>query len=879
MTYPPGIILHERYEVLSHLDAGGMGIIYKVRHIHLAKEYALKTLKTSDASSTALRRFQQEAKVLAKFEHPNIVAVADFGVLEDGMPFLVMELLQGQTLDEYVKTKGALPLNQALPIFVQLCDGLAYAHEKGVIHRDIKPSNVMLLKSDKPTDEARVKLLDFGIVKFNVGETDSVQSITKTGEIFGSPLYMSPEQCMGEPLDRRSDIYSLGCLFFECLTGSPPFTSDNSLSTMMKHRNELPPSLKSASLGQEFPEQIEFVIGKMLAKEPEQRFSTLTEVAEQLQSTQVSHVSNNKRLAPPAVSKATTKKYSAALVVSVSVALVVCAIGGVFLLKPGLTGAPQSEDQKPAPAPVVKMNQKEFESSVKGGLNKTESEKKDDQLQIQEKISQLESTRIEFNDKTFTAYEISLIARSPVKGLSLLSCQLQNPDMSQLTNLTELRLARTEITQEDLKDICTLHKLISLAIWASDSQVKDLSPLTKLTKLQRLDLSHSQVSDEVVKKVAPFPYLTNLYINDCPRITDASLKSLEKSTLSRISLAQTAITDDGLASLAKMTRLNRVDIESTSVTAGGVSNLCLHSQSPRLKVVAIDECPKISSLDTRKLATQFPLISFTKEEAKKKFQGATNSESPEDEDSGTTETSRPPTEAELGVLRSRLAEQNKPELQLNGHKISTDVLEILSRKPLTALTFFSCRLFHPDFSLLPKTLTELNFIRTLVSQEQFEAICKLERLEKICFSSAGNLIGNFSSLRKLDKLKSIDLSRSQIQDDQIQQIARLPHLETLFLNGCENLTDEGLAPLPDSNIHRLELADTKISDKGLAILAKIKTLSELNLEKTFITADGINQLCRNSQIHHLTRVTIQNCANVSPKELLLLRKHFPNVRF
>ncbi|MBX9952737.1 MAG: serine/threonine protein kinase [Candidatus Obscuribacterales bacterium] len=278
-----GQVLGGKYEIVSLLGRGGMGAVYRVRHKLLNVELALKTLdsqRLSDASSS--RRFQTEAKAAFSLKHPNLVKVHDFGVLENGHPFLVMDLVQGRTLQSLIKERGQLSLEELEPIFSQLCFGLAHAHHHQVVHRDIKPANIMIVDEMKRTDEGSVKILDFGIAKIVNQDRGEMDALTQTGEIFGSPYYMSPEQCAGETIDQRSDVYSLGCVLFEAITGTPPLVGTNSLRTMMLHVNEKAPSLKEATLGTEFPPAIEKIVAKMLAKSPADRYSDLGMVAIEL---------------------------------------------------------------------------------------------------------------------------------------------------------------------------------------------------------------------------------------------------------------------------------------------------------------------------------------------------------------------------------------------------------------------------------------------------------------------------------------------------------------------------------------------------------------------------------------------------------------------
>jgi len=296
-----GDLIGGRYQVLSCLGKGGMGVVYKVEQVFLRQELALKTLLSNNASDTSIRRFQLEGQATFSLDHPNLISVNDLGILDDGTPYLVMEFIKGQTLSNYLRAKGRVQYKEAAKIFARVCLGLAHAHHTGIVHRDIKPSNLMLTGKDLDAEDC-VKVMDFGIAKIMRNEVQEAQALTKTGEVMGSPLYMSPEQCSGSMVDYRSDIYSLGCVFYECLTGAPPFIGDSALSTLTKHLSETPPSLKEASLGINFPPALEAMVARMLAKSPEERYQDLGEVAIDLATLTTDDTTSSHRAVPSAVS-------------------------------------------------------------------------------------------------------------------------------------------------------------------------------------------------------------------------------------------------------------------------------------------------------------------------------------------------------------------------------------------------------------------------------------------------------------------------------------------------------------------------------------------------------------------------------------------------
>jgi serine/threonine protein kinase len=277
----PGDTVSDSYEIIELLGSGGMGSVFKVRHKILQKIYAMKTLSSEQVNQTAWRRLQVEAQAIARMNHPNIIGIHNFGLHEERLPFYVMDLLIGDDLADRLAKRGPLSVEQAISIFIEVAHGLAYAHKKGIVHRDIKPGNIILLETPDVTG-ARVKLVDFGIAKLSGIKDPDKQKLTSIGEIFGSPYYMSPEQCTGTRIDTRCDIYSVGCTLFEALTGMPPFKGSNPVNTMIMHQTMPPPTLKKASGGKSFPEPLEQLVAKLLEKAPMDRYQSMDKVAEDL---------------------------------------------------------------------------------------------------------------------------------------------------------------------------------------------------------------------------------------------------------------------------------------------------------------------------------------------------------------------------------------------------------------------------------------------------------------------------------------------------------------------------------------------------------------------------------------------------------------------
>lgn len=276
-----GQVIEDRYDILETLGKGGMSVVFKARDRRLRKDVALKVLMphlTADALS--IQRFQQEATAASNLDHPNIVKVYNVGSTASGLPFMTMDCLSGRSLSAVVKDSGRLEYSEALNIFIQLADALTHAHEKGVIHRDLKPSNI-IISSNRDESEV-VKIVDFGIAKLLSQDGHTQAKLTQTGDVFGSPHYMSPEQCLGGELDERSDIYSMGCLMYEVLIGRTPHQGESTLHILHKHISETPPSFKSAAPQSNLPEQLEAVVFKCLERKREDRMPSMKQLKREL---------------------------------------------------------------------------------------------------------------------------------------------------------------------------------------------------------------------------------------------------------------------------------------------------------------------------------------------------------------------------------------------------------------------------------------------------------------------------------------------------------------------------------------------------------------------------------------------------------------------
>jgi len=257
-----------------------MGLVYKVEHIHLAKIAAMKVLHPEMArDAEAVRRFRIEAQAVSRLDHPNIVQTFDFGQTDDAL-YLVMEYLKGEDLAAIVKRQGTLPFERTARLFVQVCSALTEAHESGVIHRDLKPENIMVVHRRDGTEAAKV--LDFGLAKLR--ERSDTLAVTAGNQVIGTPYYMSPEQVRSEPLDVRTDIYSLGATLYRVLTGTPPFQATTPMGVLTKHVTDPLELPRTRAPALDLPQVADAIVSRAMAKSPDDRYASAAEVGRDLQA-------------------------------------------------------------------------------------------------------------------------------------------------------------------------------------------------------------------------------------------------------------------------------------------------------------------------------------------------------------------------------------------------------------------------------------------------------------------------------------------------------------------------------------------------------------------------------------------------------------------
>jgi predicted Ser/Thr protein kinase len=273
-----GRIIEGKYELTDRVGEGGMSVVYRARRVHIGDQVAVKVLLRKFAEDDdALARFRREARAAAISHHPNVITIHDFGETDDGnVPaFIVMEFVRGTPLRDLLQSEDHFPVERARRLMRVICAGVGAAHRQGLVHRDLKPENILVVAPDDDSEFESVRVVDFGFAKL-MTDVDA----GPTGTVVGTPFYMSPEQCLGQPLDSRSDVYSLGATFYEMLSGRRPLASEKVSGIINKHLYEAPPPFPTSLA---IPRRISAAIMNALAKDPGDRPQTATDLARQLQ--------------------------------------------------------------------------------------------------------------------------------------------------------------------------------------------------------------------------------------------------------------------------------------------------------------------------------------------------------------------------------------------------------------------------------------------------------------------------------------------------------------------------------------------------------------------------------------------------------------------
>ena len=619
--------LKERYKLLDVLGSGGMGTVYKAYDEVLQRYLAIKFISNNDYgvgnsnSKQSTQRFQREAKALSLLNHSNLVKIYDFGVTDDNKPFMTMEYLEGETLKSVAARTLDYEFAKLFEIIEQICKGLDHVHERGIVHRDLKSTNIIV--NGLETGSAEVKLIDFGIS--TVIERSADKTLTPVGQLIGSPLYMSPEQARGQTCEHTADLYSLGCVIYELLTGKTPFSGDSAMETVQQHLNDPVPTLADAQPDREFPQELEDIIQILLAKDAADRKITLAELKEKLdvmveEELEVEVEEAEQSIPEILVSNIDEDKNSFSwyivIVGLLLIAMAVFAFGIVgddseVEVKNSKNGKAKSEES--APLNYDNFSNKYHQREVMKGLGKDSFVISGNPAVMDNDIRFLKEkdlTRIEISDTGLGDETFSYIAHMPLrfldaskskvsnKGLSYIRdmTSLQNLNLSKcdtingagliylrnLTNLEELNLRGCMLfsatsegkTTEIYKNLSALTNLIKLKLGDTGFTEKEFVIFKDMKKLEKLDLSDNLIDDKSLKTLYLPVSLKFLDLASNRGVTDRTISLLVDSKIEKLEIGKTNITDRGVQDLAKMKSLVELDVRSCKqISSDAVSGL------------------------------------------------------------------------------------------------------------------------------------------------------------------------------------------------------------------------------------------------------------------------------------------------------------------
>lgn len=557
-----------RYKILEKIGEGGMGNVFKANDSFLKKDVVIKVI-SRDLSEQAALRMQTEAKATAALKHSNIISILDFGVDSQSSPYMVMEFLQGKDLARWLKEKGTLNLGEFLSIFNQALSALEHAHAKKILHRDLKPSNIMI--SDLDSGSPHVTLLDFGIAKI----LESEQRLTTTGMLLGSPLYMSPEQISLGELDARSDIYSLGCVMYECLTGIPPFKGATALETMQMHANDQPTPPSDLSK-KEIPDRVEAAVMKCLKKSKEERYQSVKELKHDIahgagvsdglsveqRSVHAGSVDNSKENSTSITytdvlhARKSTERFQSIAMGLVGFCLFILAVVGITFWM----------------------------------------------------LSNLEPQVSEKTDlRNFASLQ-----EPPARDLSEKKLLLRRPNDADFEwkpeerQIDRLIVVATNMNEARYKAIGRLPNLSWLIVDNSDDlggeSIKELAHGSR--HVSKLELTHSVVNTDVCDGLLQLPPFFYLGVHKCRGLSDDVMKRLQQVKVRALTLsADSELTDDKLV-LLNGSKIEQLRLSNNpQLTMNGLSKLKL----PKLGLLDMSGCSGISAENVMQLSKQFKL--------------------------------------------------------------------------------------------------------------------------------------------------------------------------------------------------------------------------------------------------------------------------------
>lgn len=560
-------VFKDRYSQIEFLSQGGMGKVFSAHDNTLDRKVAIKILSSSFEDDVALIRFQREAKTASKLNHPGIVQTLDFGITPKNFPYIIMDYVEGKSLDVILSEESKIPENLAVDIVGQVADAMAHAHSKEIIHRDLKTANIIV--SNYPEDP-KVTVIDFGLAK-QEGQVDSGSRLTRVGSIIGTPLYMSPEQAAGNEGDERSDVYSLGCVAFKMLTGSTPFEGSETITLIKRKTEEEAPEFSSFDNTLALSDDLQSVIAKAIKRVPKDRQQSMKEFKEELTYSQTDKSLQTSAFAIPKFKNKNVEK-SPLMALSIVLGLVVMFAVGSIVASGLINSDKKTEVKEPEfkPFPVKELS-----------INEQGADRVRTFLVARASIK---DTDLEKVKKAYSEYK----PESKYKRIYGLNLKDTKIDGTGLASLIGVPIKRLNLSGTDL---------------APDS----LQVIKDIRGLKSLIMKDSYVDDETLKNLKEAKNLTTLSLEGCKNFTSKGLAELADLNLRIINLVDTELDDEGVKELSKIKTLRRIHFDKTDITDDAFEIL---KDNKNIFDITITRCQNITKEGLEKIATNWPNLKY-----------------------------------------------------------------------------------------------------------------------------------------------------------------------------------------------------------------------------------------------------------------------------
>lgn len=539
-----------RYEYLAELGKGMAGQVFKARDTVLRKNVVIKTLHSDMSSGEELQRFQREAKAFSSLDHPHILKILDFGLSDDQVPYLVMEFVEGRPLDLYLKEHGVFQGAEALALTAQICEAMQHAHSRKVLHRDLKPSNLLVVEDKR--ENLHIYILDFGLAKVTDARSAAISTLTKPGQLLGTAEYMSPEQASALPCTEASDIYSVGCILFEMVSGEPPFHARALLEVIRQQKEAEPPVDVLRRICPDI--DVAAIVQRALKKRPEERFSSMAEmsdaiaaaldalppsqgtIARAFDESEPESESEPEEVPAPAETQALSTRKLKPEVIVVAAGLLALLIFTILAFV--ITAIENKEAEKATP--VTKSDLYELADGadlLKGSLSAKRlilSRAYNADQSVQTAFSRRKDVRaVDASYSDLSDQSIPYMKRWNVFSLILTATRITDKGVMALkdSSLRHLCIDMTpNTTPTSIEVLPSLHFLRSLRIGNGYLEDRDLEPLAHCTQLLELTITASpKLSDRCLEYVAELPLLQTLKVGACAGITESGVASYRRS--------------------------------------------------------------------------------------------------------------------------------------------------------------------------------------------------------------------------------------------------------------------------------------------------------------------------------------------------------------